>query len=207
MHGASLLALEKIFVAANSLAAGTATSLHVVRLGEILDLENTLGQQISDLPSAASELVYTSELETMTQFCIPLNVASSFVISTLSNTSPGCILVPKMASIQLLDLVKAITPNQVSKGVRLPPGTKKHMVLIEGRNNRRIEEFPDKFVIQPDSASWGTLDNYDPSVPTMPESFKYVSEKNHHWLDLDGIQTFLKLRERQKVNPTNAKQR
>lgn len=191
MYGASMLASEKIFVAANALASGADTMFSVIRLGEILDSNSDLVQSVVQRPKNPKKPLNFS-VEGMTRFCLPLGKACDAVISAISRISRGDIVVPKMQSIHLDDLIKVLAPGLSAGSLGQQLDRRLHMSLIECQNYKLIENFPDRYVIKPDSVFW-ELDESDALAgQVMAEGFRYASNTSEDWIDIQAIEEILR---------------
>ena len=190
LYGASKLASDKIFVAANSLASGTGTRFSVVRYG------NVLGSRGSVIPffkglikDGAKELPITDER--MTRFWITLEQAVDFTLSCLPVMRGGEIFVPKIPSMNLPDLAEAIAPGMAQKNVGIRPGEKLHEIMITEHSSLKTVDYGDRYIIEPDWNFWDRGSHMDAGHPTMHEGFEYSSNKNDQWLSVDDLKNIL----------------
>ncbi len=194
LYGASKLAAEKVFVAANNLAGKLPTRFSIVRYG------NVLGSRGSVLPffrrliaEGADHLPVTDPR--MTRFWITLPGGVAFVLQALAHMTGGEIYVPRIPSMRIPDLARAMAPSLPIKVVGIRPGEKLHEVLItdsEAPHTFRVESTGD-FVIMPSFQGWTPA---KPEVESgkllpVPDDFCYTSDQNDQWLDELGLQRFL----------------
>ncbi|MFC4349675.1 UDP-N-acetylglucosamine 4,6-dehydratase (inverting) [Kordiimonas lipolytica] len=191
LYGASKLASDKIFVAANSLASGTGTRFAVVRYG------NVLGSKGSVIPffrgllkQGATELPVTDER--MTRFWITLEEAVAFTLSCLPIMVGGEIFVPKIPSMKITDLIEALAPDMPQKKVGIRPGEKLHEIMITEHNAYNTVDMGDRYVIEPEWSFWKRPTLVEKGYPTMPEGFEYVSDKNDSWMSAEELKEVLK---------------
>lgn len=191
LYGASKLASDKIFVAANSLGAGTGTLFSVVRYG------NVLGSKGSVIPffrklirEGATTLPITDKR--MTRFWITLDQAAEFVITCLPLMRGGEIFVPKIPSMNVVDLAKALSPELGVKFIGIRPGEKLHEIMITEHSAATTIEMDDRYIIEPEWQYWSrksfVLDGY----PLVDEGFEYTSDANSEWLGKDDLTAILK---------------
>lgn len=190
LYGASKLASDKIFVAANALAAGTGTSFSVVRYG------NVLGSRGSVIPffrkllkEGATELPVTDER--MTRFWITLEQAVAFTITCIGSMRGGEIYVPKIPSMRITDLVEALAPGIATKIVGIRPGEKLHELMITDHNAPTTLDMGDRYVIEPEWNFWSRPAHEEDGHPTVPEDFEYTSDKNDWWMTVEELKETL----------------
>jgi UDP-N-acetylglucosamine 4,6-dehydratase/5-epimerase len=190
LYGASKLASDKVFVAANNLSGRRPTRFAVVRYG------NVLGSRGSVLPffrslldKGATSLPITDKR--MTRFWITLNQGVNFVLSSLAMMQGGEIFVPKIPSMKVVDLANALAPNLPTEIIGIRPGEKLHEMLVTEDEARTTFELEDRYVIEPSLGFW-SRDTYE-KLDTIPvaEGFQYKSDSNDEWLTPDILATLL----------------
>ncbi len=190
LYGATKLASDKIFVAANSLGAGTGTRFSVVRYG------NVLGSRGSVIPffeklikEGAAALPITDKR--MTRFWITLDDAVLFTLSCLEKMDGGEIFVPKIPSMRLTDLAVAMAPDLPLDYVGIRPGEKLHEIMITEDNARHTVELDDRYIIEPEWSFWGKKEDLHDRYPLVAEGFEYSSGENSQWLSVEDLQDIL----------------
>jgi UDP-N-acetylglucosamine 4,6-dehydratase len=191
LYGASKLASDKIFVAANSLAGSDGTRFAVVRYG------NVVGSRGSVLPlfcrllaNGAKSLPITDPR--MTRFWITLGQGVDFVLSSLELMNGGEIFVPKIPSMKMVDLATAIAPGIAHEIVGIRPGEKLHEVMITSDDARNTFELEDRYVIAPAFPFW-TRDHLDLNgAAKVADEFRYASDSNAEWLTAESLGRMLK---------------
>ncbi|MEH7106774.1 UDP-N-acetylglucosamine 4,6-dehydratase (inverting) [Bacillus sp. JJ1764] len=177
LYGATKLASDKLFVAANSYTGAKSTRFAVVRYG------NVVGSRGSVVPFF-KKIKETGKIpitdERMTRFWITLDQGVQFVIDNLERMSGGEIFVPKIPSMKVTDLAKAIAPDCETVIVGIRPGEKLHETMITEDDARRTLEFDTYYLIQPEFPWWNT--KYPSGGKTLPDGFSYISNINTHWL-------------------------
>ena len=186
LYGASKLASDKIFSAANHLSGRDGTRFSVVRYG------NVVGSRGSVIPffrrlinEGAPALPITDER--MTRFWITLDKGVDFVLSCLSTMQGGEIFVPKIPSMKVTDLARCLAPEMRQEIVGIRPGEKLHEVMITEDDSRMTVELHDRYVIQPAFRWWSNETMVIDGATPVPDGFRYASDTNDDWLDGDGL--------------------
>ncbi len=183
LYGATKLAAEKLMVQSNAYAGGMKTRFSCVRYG------NVVGSRGSVVPlflkqRETGEVTLTDER--MTRFWISLNQGVEFVISCIEEMQGGEVFVPKIPSMKMVDLAKAIAPDAKIKVIGIRPGEKLHEVLISKDEARTTVELNHMYVVQPAEAFWFGRHWTDTGKP-LPDGFKYASDNNTVWLSVKEI--------------------
>lgn len=187
LYGASKLASDKIFIAANNLSAGGA-SFAVVRYGNVVGSRGSVVPLFRRLiAEGASHLPITDER--MTRFWITLTQGVNFVLSSLATMQGGEIFVPKIPSTKMTDLARVMAPNLPIKLIGIRPGEKLHETMITEDDARNSISLPDRYVIQPTLSFWNNKKQIN-GAP-LPESFSYASNTNDEWLDDAALRQLL----------------
>lgn len=189
LYGATKLVAEKIFIAANAYAGGR-VKFSVVRYG------NVVGSRGSVIPLFLSlkrqgikEFPITDER--MTRFWITLEEGVELVIKALNESEGGEIFVPKIPSMRIVDLAKAIEPKCKIKIIGIRPGEKIHETLISEDEARKVKKFNDIYVILPQFFEKEELQKKYKNYPSVPEGFVYRSDRNDKWLTAKELQQML----------------
>ncbi len=188
LYGATKLAAEKLFVQSNAYAGGKKTRFSCVRYG------NVVGSRGSVVPlfiRQREQGVVTVTDERMTRFWISLEQGVRFVIRCLSEMHGGEVFVPKIPSMTVSDLAKAMAPEAKINYIGIRPGEKLHEVLISEDEARTVIELDDMYVVQPAEAYWFGRDWESKGKP-IDDEFRYVSNKNDDWLTVDQIKDIIK---------------
>ncbi|MCF8475409.1 MAG: UDP-N-acetylglucosamine 4,6-dehydratase (inverting) [Pseudolabrys sp.] len=180
LYGASKLAADKIFVAANGLAGSYGkTRFSVVRYGNVAGSRGSVVPYFKRLLSeGVSELPITDPR--MTRFWITLDQGANFVLSSLAMMHGGEIFVPKIPSMKVVDIAKALAPSLPFKIIGIRPGEKLHEVLITEDDARSTVALDDRYIVQPRLRFW---DRQDPKDVMVSEGFRYSSDNNDEWID------------------------
>lgn len=192
LYGATKLVAEKIFVAANAYG-GNKTTFSVVRYG------NVLGSRGSVIPlfmhfkeKGIKEFSITDER--MTRFWMTLEQSVELVIKALKESVGAEVFVPKIPSMKIVDLAKAIEPNCKFKIIGIRPGEKVHETLISEDEARNVTEYDDVYVILPQFYRREGDTFYEKYMKKglMPEGFVYRSDTNDSWLTVKELQEIVK---------------
>lgn len=185
LYGATKLASDKLFVAANSYVGKKDTKFAVVRYG------NVVGSRGSVVPFF-KKIKHTGRLpitdERMTRFWITLDQGVQFVIDSLDRMRGGEIFVPKIPSMGIMDLAQAICPECDIDIVGIRPGEKLHEVMITEDDARHTVEFDDYYTIVPEFTWWGSEVEKGKQVS---DGFVYSSDTNTDWLTVEQLEKMI----------------
>jgi len=195
LYGATKLASDKLFIAANNTAGGHKTRFSVVRYG------NVVGSRGSVVPfflrlleENAPEFPITDAR--MTRFWITLPQGVNFVIKSFERMHGGEIFVPKIPSMKMTDLAKALAPEKPLKYIGIRPGEKVHEVMCPKDDSHLTLEFEDHYVIQPTinfvSAVNFAVDATGERGRKVADDFEYSSGTNDKWLSADEMRDLVK---------------
>ncbi|PKO09710.1 MAG: UDP-N-acetylglucosamine 4,6-dehydratase (inverting) [Chloroflexi bacterium HGW-Chloroflexi-2] len=187
LYGATKLAAEKLFIQSNSYAGGRKTRFSCVRYG------NVVGSRGSVVPvflrqRENGEITITDDR--MTRFWISLEQGVRFVIRCVEHMHGGEVFVPKIPSMAIIDLAKAIAPEAKVNVIGIRPGEKLHEVLISEDEARTTVELEDMFVVQPAEALWFGRD-WEKQGKLISDEFRYASNTNEIWLDVNQINSII----------------
>ncbi|MDP3507639.1 MAG: UDP-N-acetylglucosamine 4,6-dehydratase (inverting) [Candidatus Melainabacteria bacterium] len=179
LYGATKLCSDKLFVSANSYAGTSETKFGIVRYG------NVIGSRGSVIPLFL-EMRKTGVLkltdERMTRFWLTLDQGVDFVLSCIDLIQGGEIFVPKIASMKLVELAKAIGPDCRFEFTGLRPGEKLHETLVPRDESPWCVEFEDRYVIQPSQLWWDPDELIKRGGTPVGEGFRYRSDANSQWM-------------------------
>ncbi len=175
LYGATKLCAEKIFVHGNVYSGPRETRFSCVRYG------NVLGSRGSVIPlfqkQAATGVLTVTDLR-MTRFWLTLGQAVDFVLGCLRAMRGGEIFVPRIPSMRIVDLARAIAPEAVIKEIGMRPGEKLHEVLLTPEEARHGRDHGSHFVVGGSGAPGGRA---------LPEGFCYESSTNTEWLTVERL--------------------
>ncbi len=190
LYGASKLAADKIFVAANALSGETATRFAVARYGNVVGSSGSVVPLFERLRAEGADHLPITD-DRMTRFWITLPQGVDFVLSSLALMSGGEIFVPKIPSMSMVDMARGIAPDLPHRIIGIRPGEKLHEVMITEEDSRTTVAFEDRYVIEPAFPSW-QRGGYNGANPTpVAEGFRYSSDSNDQWLDAAGLRELL----------------
>jgi UDP-N-acetylglucosamine 4,6-dehydratase len=187
LYGATKLCGEKLFVQSNAYAGGLATRFSCVRYG------NVVGSRGSVVPVFIKQRQNGKVTITdarMTRFWLTLEQGVHFVIRCIEQMHGGEVFVPKIPSMSILDLAKAVAPNIEIDIVGIRPGEKLHEVLISEDEARTTIEMDDMFVVQPAEMTWFGRE-WEKQGKSLPDGFRYASNTNPQWLTVEQIQKII----------------
>jgi UDP-N-acetylglucosamine 4,6-dehydratase/5-epimerase len=181
LYGATKLVSDKLFVDGNAYAGGKATRFSVVRYGNVAGSRGSVVPLFREL--APSGVLPITDVR-MTRFWITLETAVEFVLRRLGDMEGGEVFVPKIPSLRVVDLARAMAPEAELRVVGVRPGEKLHEELISEHDARRTLERGDHFVLQPDMPWWPRRER---AGTALAEDFSYTSENNTWWLSVEEL--------------------
>jgi UDP-N-acetylglucosamine 4,6-dehydratase len=191
LYGATKLCSDKLFVSANNYSGYHGTRFGVVRYG------NVIGSRGSVIPLFL-RLRETGVLPItdprMTRFLITLEQGVEFVLASLERMRGGEVSAPKIPSMHVVDLARAVAPECELKVTGIRPGEKLHEVMIPPDEARHTIEYDDHFVITPPQHEWDE-EEYPirPGGRRCEEDFCYSSETNTQWIGIEELRELLGL--------------
>jgi UDP-N-acetylglucosamine 4,6-dehydratase len=187
LYGATKLASDKTFVAANNLSGDIGTRFSVVRYGNVVGSRGSVAPLFQRLiAKGAGELPITDPR--MTRFWITLNQGVDFVLSSLSVSRGGEIFVPKIPSMKMTDLAAAMAPKAAIKVIGIRPGEKLHEMMISADDARSTVDLGDRYAIEPAFVEYVR----EPlEGRRLDEGFSYASDTNDEWLTGQGLLALL----------------
>ncbi|MDO8798796.1 UDP-N-acetylglucosamine 4,6-dehydratase (inverting) [Phenylobacterium sp.] len=185
LYGATKLASDKTFVAANNLSGDIGAKFSVVRYGNVVGSRGSVAPVFQRLLArGATELPITDPR--MTRFWITLNQGVDFVLSSLSLMRGGEIFVPKIPSMKMTALAEAMAPGLPIKVIGIRPGEKLHEMMISVDDARTTVDLGDRYAIEPAFVEY-TRESYAKTHPMAPDGFSYASDTNDEWLSGEGL--------------------
>lgn len=191
LYGATKLAAEKLTVQSNAYAAGSATRYSCVRYGNVV---GSRGSVVPVFLKQRGEGRLTITDERMTRFWLSLEQGVRFVIDCIENMRGGEVFVPKIPSMKVLDLARALAPYAEIAVVGIRPGEKLHEVLISEDEARNTIENEQMYIVKPPATLWERALHYEGRP--LPDGFRYSSDNNALWLDVEGIKKLIEPFER-----------
>jgi UDP-N-acetylglucosamine 4,6-dehydratase len=192
LYGATKLCSDKLFVAANHLAGTGGTRFAVVRYGNVIGSRGSVVPLFKRLRNNGNKLPITDP--EMTRFWIQLNEGAAFVDRCFSLMRGGEIFIPKIPSMKIVDLARAISPESEHEIVGIRPGEKLHELLLTRDDARNTIEFKDYFIVNPNIHMWDaeTSSAYgDERGTPVPADFEYSSNNNDRWFNIDQLRAVI----------------
>jgi len=193
LYGATKLASDKLFVAANNMSGGR-TKFSVVRYGNVIGSRGSVVPLFDKLINKGVKSLPITH-EEMTRFWITLQEGVDFVLKNIERMQGGEIFVPKIPSVRIADLAKAMAPDLAIKIIGIRPGEKLHEIMCPADDSHLTVEFKDYLVIAP-SITFFTRDNDFTSNAIgdigkiVEQGYEYNSGTNPHFLNLDEIRNY-----------------
>ncbi|WP_456449426.1 UDP-N-acetylglucosamine 4,6-dehydratase (inverting) [Hydrogenimonas sp.] len=185
LYGATKLASDKLFVAANNIRGRKTIEFSVVRYGNVVGSRGSVVPFFAKLiREGAGELPITHP--DMTRFMITLEQGVNFVLKNFERMQGGEIFVPKIPSMKMVELARAMAPDLPRKIVGIRPGEKLHEIMCPADDSHLTLEFEDHYVIQPTiqfahKADF-TVNRLGERGKPVPLGFEYNSGTNDRWL-------------------------
>lgn len=194
LYGATKLASDKLFVAANNMAGGIETRFAVVRYGNVVGSRGSVVPFFRKLIAQGADHLPITD-ERMTRFWITLQQGVDFVIRNFHRMYGGEIFVPKIPSVRITNLAEAMAPGMPTKVVGVRPGEKLHEIMCPADDSHLTLEFADHYVIRP------TIKFHDREVDyrtnamgeqgtAVQQGFEYHSGNNPDFLDVEALTAF-----------------
>jgi UDP-N-acetylglucosamine 4,6-dehydratase len=191
LYGATKLASDKLFVAANNMAGRHRTIFSVVRYGNVVGSRGSVVPLFKKLIAEGAEALPITD-ERMTRFWITIREGVDFVLTNFMRMAGGEIFVPKIPSVRITDLARAIAPNKAINLIGIRPGEKLHEIMCPADDSHLTLEFSDHYVIRPSihfhhRTSDYSLNELGERGTPVPQGFEYNSGNNPRFLSIDEI--------------------
>ena len=185
LYGATKMTAEKLFIQGNSYSGEVRTKFSCIRYG------NVIGSRGSVIPlflkqKKNREITITDSR--MIRFWITIEQGIKYVISCIEKMQGGEIFIPKIPSMKIIDIAKAIAPNAEIKTIGIRPGEKIYETLLTEDEARHSLEVDDGFIIMPENPSW----YIKLKGKKLPNDFKYTSINNNKYLTKKDINKIIK---------------
>lgn len=195
LYGATKLCSDKLFVAANNMVGGEVPRFAVVRYGNVVGSRGSVVPFFRKLLAEGKTSLPITDYR-MTRFWITLQQGVDFVIKNFSRMKGGEIFVPKIPSVTMLDLAKAIAPEIATEEIGIRPGEKLHEKMCPRDDSYRTVEFEDHYVISPainfhDGDINYLSNNLGEQGKPVEQGFSYDSGTNDWFLDVAETQALL----------------
>jgi UDP-N-acetylglucosamine 4,6-dehydratase len=192
LYGATKLCMEKIFVSANSYSGTHRTRFSIVRYGNVVGSRGSVIPYFMKLLKQGEKELPVTDTR-MTRFWITIEQGVELVLKAMEESLGGEIFVPKIPSMKIMDLVKALCPNCEQKVIGIRPGEKVHESLISEDEARTTKDAGDHYIILPQfKFESQALEEFYKKYPRTEEGFIYRSDKNERWLNLGELKTMIR---------------
>ena len=196
LYGATKLSSDKLFIAANNLSGGKQIKFSVVRYGNVFGSRGSVVPLFLNFKKAGTKK-YPITDKRMTRFWITLDQAVNFVLDSFERMQGGEVFVPKIPSVNILDVLKAIDSSSDYEEVGIRPGEKLHEVMCPSDESHRVLEFEKYYSISPSIQFFSESINYSKSLSgelgnKVPDNFDYDSLNNPWYLTVDEIKDYIK---------------
>jgi UDP-N-acetylglucosamine 4,6-dehydratase/5-epimerase len=182
LYGATKLCAEKLFVQGTSYAGEGGPRFGCARYGNVV---GSRGSVVEVFLEQLKNRKITVTDPRMTRFWMTLEQGVEFVIRCIEEMHGGEIFVPKIPSMNIMDLAKAIAADCEIEYIGTRPGEKLHEALVSEDEVRHTVELDDMYVIQP-LHPWWRVENWA-GAKTLPDGFRYTSDSNAQWLTVDQL--------------------
>ncbi len=194
LYGATKLASDKLFVAANNMAGGHKTVFGVVRYGNVVGSRGSVVPFFQKLIDSGADSLPITHAE-MTRFWISLQQGVDFVLKNFERMHGGEIFIPKIPSIRIVDLAAAMAPQLRTRVIGIRPGEKLHEIMCPADDSHLTLEFHDHFVIQPTIRFHSrdvsfAVNNLGEEGRPCELGFEYNSGRNPHFFTVEEVRDF-----------------
>lgn len=188
LYGATKLASDKLFIAANAYAGTHTTRFAVVRYGNVM---GSRGSVIPFFLSLANTGVLPITDTRMTRFMITLEQGVELVWHAFDDMQGGEIYVKKIPSMTILDIARATAPNASRRIVGVRPGEKIHEQMIGLEDAPHTYEYPDHYKILPVIHNWSSDSSRINGGVKVEEGFMYTSDTNKEWMPVEALNDWI----------------
>lgn len=190
LYGATKLASDKLFVAANNIVGGHRTRFAVVRYGNVVGSRGSVVPFFKKLIVDGCDHLPVTDTR-MTRFWITLQQGVDFVLKNFERMHGGEIFVPKIPSVRIVDLARAMAPDLPHKIIGIRPGEKLHEIMCPADDSHLTLEFADHFVIQPTiqfaNKNDLAINKLAETGKLVEQGFEFHSGKNRQFLNIQEI--------------------
>ncbi len=186
LYGATKLTADKLFIAANNYGFSYGTTFSVVRYGNVIGSRGSVIPFFKEIAKEGKPIPIT-DLR-MTRFLISIEQAVVFVMSSLATMTGGELFVPRIPSMKIIDLARAVAPGTEVFEIGMRPGEKLHEEMISEDDSRRTIRQKDRYIVMPVAASWGYQ---EPTGEKTTEGVAYRSDTNDMWMTEETIRKFV----------------
>lgn len=186
LYGATKLCPDKIFTQGNAYAGESGCRFSCVRYGNVIGSRGSVIPLFKDQKDTGKITITDKR---MTRFWITLDQAVDLVVEAFHHMQGGEIFVPKIPSMKIEDLAKAVAPECNIDYIGIRPGEKLHEALITVEEGRHTVSYNGTYVIMP-NYPWWERKNYK-HAEDLPEGFVYSSDANKEWMSVDDLKQYI----------------
>lgn len=189
LYGATKLCADKLFISGNAYSGDAKTIFSVVRYGNVFA---SRGSVVEIFRKERNKGVLPITDINMTRFWITIEQGVNFVLKCLEIMKGGEVFIPKLPSMKLADLAKAIAPDCKFKIIGIRPGEKLHEILLTADDARHTIDKRDMFITVPDFTVLATTEKYYRKIKRVKDRFVYASDTNTNWLSVEDLQKMVR---------------
>ena len=186
LYGATKLAADKIFIAANNLAGAGGTEFSVVRYGNVIGSRGSVIPFFRQLIAEDMPHLPITD-ERMTRFWITLDQGVQFVLSCLRMMRGGEVFVPKIPSMRIVDVACCLAPGKPIEVIGIRPGEKLHEVMVPADEARATLDHGDRYIVLPTFLASPDAVYRAAGATPVKNDFSYASDSNEEWLSSDEL--------------------
>jgi len=186
LYGATKLASDKIFIAANAYSANTETVFSVVRYGNVAGSRGSVIPFFKMLIDKGEKILPITDTR-MTRFWITLDEAVDLVFKAINESKGGETYISKIPSFKITDLANAMLENVKIEEIGIREGEKLHEVMITEYDSFTTYEYKDYYIIYPNFEWWVFNSHFTKGGKKVEDFFQYSSDNNKDWLAINDI--------------------
>ena len=190
LYGASKLASDKIFIGSNIMSGAKGTKFSVVRYGNVFGSRGSVLPYFKELIINKSKFLPITDIK-MTRFVITIEEAIEFVLKSVKMMRGGEIFIPKIPSIKITDLAKAINPSLPIKIIGIRSGEKIHEMMFSSDEALNIIEHKNHYIIEPNKDELWFKSHFSKKYKKVQSNFSYRSDLNHKFLSITKIKSLI----------------
>jgi len=192
LYGATKLASDKIFVNGNYLSGADGTRFSVVRYGNVVGSRGSVVEVFANMIAEGANSLPITDVG-MTRFWISLAQATSFVESSFALMAGGEVFVPKISSMSVMDLAKAMAPDMATHVIGIRAGEKLHETMVPVEDCQTTYDIGDRYIIESalDLPIAPITERFEGIAKQVPAGFGYTSDSNDEWLNVDALRGLL----------------
>jgi UDP-N-acetylglucosamine 4,6-dehydratase/5-epimerase len=192
LYGATKLASDKLFVAANNMSGGHDTRFSVVRYGNVVGSRGSVVPFFLKLLKEGVVDALPITHPDMTRFWITLQQGVDFVLKGFERMHGGEIFIPKIPSVRIMDLTQSLAPGYPTKIIGIRPGEKLHEIMCPADDSHLTLEFEDHYVIRPTIQFYSRTNGFERNAlrevgHPVAQGVEYNSGTNPHFLTIEEL--------------------